>query len=278
MKVESKRLTKPSERKMTQMNLAEDGESSISSRRGANTRILSPMLWRTQWLILSVVAMVCLPAGIGAQSLDISSDPSTPAVVPDAPRVQLPYQRPTQKVIFTNYTFDAFGPYPIVGAMFAAGINQLGNSPPEWHQGMEGYGKRFGSDFAIAAVGTTTRFGLAEAFKEDTLYYRCECSGVFPRLRHAAISTLTSRRGLDGHRVFSMPALVAPYAGSMSAVYGWYPDRYSAKDGFRIGNYSLLATMGGNIALEFLHSGRHSFLSRMHLNNRHGSPAEGTKE
>jgi hypothetical protein len=175
----------------------------------------------------------------------------------------------------SNYGFDAFGPYPIAGSAFAAGMNQMSNAPPEWNQGLKGYSRRFGSDFGIAAVGTTTRYGLSEAFKEDAMYYRCECRGFLPRLRHAAISTLTARRGDDGHRVFSFPALVAPYAGSMTAVYGWYPDRFGAKDAFRIGNYSLLAYMGGNIVLEFFYSGPHSLLSRMHLNNAHGSPEPG---
>jgi hypothetical protein len=175
----------------------------------------------------------------------------------------------------SNYVFDAFGPYPFAGAAVAAGIGQYSNAPPEWHQGVEGYARRFGSDFGIAAIGTTTRYGLAEAFKEDTLYYRCECRGIFPRLRHAVFSTLTARRGEDGHRVFSFPALVAPYAGSMTAVYGWYPNRFGAMDGFRIGNYSLLAYMGGNVALEFFYSGPHSLLSRMHLNNAHGAPGPG---
>jgi hypothetical protein len=175
----------------------------------------------------------------------------------------------------SNYVFDTFGPYPAVGASIAAGINQFSNAPPEWKQGMDGYGNRLGSDFAIAAVGTTTRYGLAQAFKQDTMYYRCDCRGILPRMSHAVISTLTARQGEDGHRVFSIPALVAPYAGSTTAVYGWYPNRFNAKDAFRIGNYNLLAYMGGNIALEFFYSGPHSLLSRMHLNNRHGSPIEG---
>ena len=168
-----------------------------------------------------------------------------------------------------------FGPYPIVGAAVAAGINQADNAPPEWKQGAEGYGKRFASDFGIAAVTTTTRYALAQAFREDTLYYRCECKGVFPRLGHAMISTFTGRRGGDGHRAFSFSALVAPYAGTMTAVYAWYPGRYDAKDAFRMGNYNLLAYMGGNVALEFLYSGPHSLLSRMHLNNAHGSSKPG---
>jgi hypothetical protein len=151
----------------------------------------------------------------------------------------------------------------------------LGNAPPEWNQGLKGYGRRFGSDYAIAAIGTTTRYGLAEAFKEDTLYYRCECTGPFPRLGHAMISTLTARRGQDGHRVFSIPALIGPYAGSVTAVYGWFPNRFGAKDAFRMGNYSMLGYMGSNIALEFLYSGPHTLISRMHLNNAHGSPDPG---
>jgi hypothetical protein len=95
---------------------------------------------------------------------------------------------------------------------------------------------------------------------------------VLPRLRHAVISTFTARRGEDGHSGFSFSDLVAPYAGTMTAVYGWYPGRYGAKDAFRMGNYSLLWYAGANIGLEFLYAGPHSLLSRMHLNNGHGAP------
>jgi hypothetical protein len=51
----------------------------------------------------------------------------------------------------------------------------------------------------------------------------------------------------------------------MAAVYGWDQGRYNAKDAFRMGNDSLLGYAGGNIALEFLYGGPHSWLSRMHL-------------
>jgi hypothetical protein len=54
-----------------------------------------------------------------------------------------------------------------------------------------------------------------------------------------------------------------------------YPNRYGAKDAFRIGNYSMLAYVGENISLEFFFSGPHSLLHRMHLNNAHGSPDKG---
>jgi hypothetical protein len=65
--------------------------------------------------------------------------------------------------------------------------------------------------------------------------------------------------------------VVAPYAGTMAAVYGWYPGRYDARDAFRMGNYSLLGYAGGNIGLEFLYGGPHSWRSRVHLNNGHAA-------
>jgi hypothetical protein len=229
--------------------------------------------------LLGIACVAALPVLAEAQSLadsEASSSAALLAVSTANPPTDLMYTRPTEKTKLRNYFFDAFGPYPIAGAALAAGINQADNTPREWKQGAAGYGKRFGSDFGIAAVTTTTRYALSDALREDTLYYRCQCKGVFPRLRHAVISTFTARRGVDGHRVFSLPDLVAPYAGTMTAVYGWYPGRYGAKDAFRMGNYSLLGYVGGNIALEFLYSGPHSLVSRMHLNNAHGAPNPGS--
>jgi len=234
---------------------------------------------RIMLLLLVIADLAVLPVLAKAQSLVDSGDSSSGtvdlSVSTATPQPDLTYIRPPQATKLHNYLFDAFGPYPIVGAGLAGGINQMQSTPPEWRQGAGGYSKRFGSDFGIAAVTTTTRYALSEAFHEDTLYYRCECKGVFRRLSHAVISTFTARRGDDGHRVFSFPDLVAPYAGTMTAVYGWYPGRYDYKDAFRMGNYSLLGYVGANIALEFLYSGPHSWISRMHLNNGHGAPNSG---
>ncbi len=228
-------------------------------------------------LLLAIAGFAALPLTKAQTLVGLEDSPGTVASASSTHELpDLTYRPPTQKMKLRNYVFDTVGPYPIVGAALAAGINQADNAPPEWKQGAEGYAKRFASDFGIAAVSTTTRYALSEAFKEDTLYYRCECTGFFPRLSHAVISTFTARRGEDGHRVFSIPDLIAPYAGSMTAVYAWYPDRYNYKDGFRIGNYSLLGYIGGNIAQEFLTHGSHSLLSRMHLSNAQPVPTTGS--
>lgn len=236
------------------------------------------MTRRIMLILLAIGSLAGISTAAKAQALVDSEESSSAVVSPTGtqPLPDLRYTRPTEKTKLQNYFFDTFGPYPIAGAAIAAGINQYEGTPPEWGQSAEDYGKRFGSNFAIEGVSTTTRYALAKAFHEDTLYYRCACKGALPRLGHAVFSSLISRRGDDGHRVFSFPALVAPYAGTMTAVYGWYPGRYDARDAFRMGNYNLLGYIGENVALEFFYSGPHSLLTRWHLNNRHGAPASGS--
>jgi hypothetical protein len=252
------------------------GSASVSARWGKS--IMEALGLSIRWFMVPLLVawfLTALPMTAGPQALPASGDSSDSIGTATAGPLDLTYVRPTQRTKVNNYVFDAFGPYPAVGAAFAASVNQFTNSLPEWNQGVEGFSKRFGSDLGIASVSTTARYGLAQAFREDTLYYRCECKGLFPRLRHAMLSTLIGRQGEDGHRVFSIPGCVAPYAGSMTAVYGWYPSRFGAKDAFRMGNYILLGEAGGNIGLEFFYSGPHSLLSRMHLNNAHGAPGIG---
>lgn len=228
--------------------------------------------YRSALFLLVISALVTLPTLARAQSLMAPEDSSTAVDIATPAPVDLTYTRPTQETKLHNYIFDAFGPYPILGSAGLAIISQAEHTPSKWQLGAAGYGMRVGSDFGIAAVSTTTRYALAEALKEDTLYYRCECKGVFPRLGHAVLSTVTARHGEDGHRAFSFSAFIAPYAGTMTAVYAWYPDDYGTRAGLRMGNYNLLGSVAENILLEFVYGGPHSLLSRMHLNNAHLAP------
>lgn len=136
---------------------------------------------------------------------------SSPAATANPPK-QVVYRRPSEREKLRNFAFDAFGPYPILTAATGAGIQQVYGTPPEWGQGWGAYADRFGSNYGIQLITTSTRYALAEAFREDTLYYRCSCAGFFPRLGHALLSTVTARRGEDGHYFFSLSALGSPYA------------------------------------------------------------------
>lgn len=115
---------------------------------------------RVVLLLMSIASLTALPLAKAQTLVDPEDSSTTVAGSASATLPDLTYTRPTQKTKLRNYVFDAFGPYPIVGAAFAAGISQAENTPPEWKQGAESYAKRFGSDFGIAAVSTTTRYAL----------------------------------------------------------------------------------------------------------------------
>jgi hypothetical protein len=199
----------------------------------------------------------------------VPQQPDTPQANAQKPGIQaqdLPnYTRPSKETRFRVYTFDLIGPYPLIISATTAGLHQAQDSPPEWSQGFDGYARRFGSSFGIGVVETSTRYALAEATGEDTLYYECDCKGFKPRLRHALISSVTGRRGEDGLRAISIPSIVAPYAGAFTAAYAWYPRNYGFGDGLRMGTYGFLGYVAGNISLEFLYGGPHSLLARAHL-------------
>ena len=198
-----------------------------------------------------------------AEPLSVASSANAAALLPSLGTVYVPpivvYTRPTEREKVRLFVFDAFGPIQIAKAALGAGVEQEGNSPPEWGKGWNGFGKRVGSGFGIQVATTTTRYGMAEIFREDTAYYRCECKGFFPRVGHALISTFTARRGEDGHTAFSFSGLASPYAGTMTAL-AWYPDRFGVQDGFRMGNYNLLGQGAGNLVLEFIYGGPHTLL------------------
>jgi hypothetical protein len=205
---------------------------------------------------------------LAAQSTAYLPLPEAPPVAANETVASSPsIARPGASEAFHDFVMSAVGPYSLALGAFTAGIHQATNDPPEWRQGFGALSERFGSNMGISAVGSGTRIGLGELLNQDTSFHRCKCKGVSRRLAHAAFSTLIAHQRSNGHAVFSVPALAAPYAATTTAVYAWYPARYGIKDAFRMGNYNLLGTVGTNITFEFLPSSVDRFLARIHLNN-----------
>jgi hypothetical protein len=223
--------------------------------------------------VLGLATLGVLPCGAGAQSQAAAGD----AAVNSQP-VELFYREPSLAQERNNYFLEAYGPYPLLWTTLVAGLHQATRTPPEWREGWPGYSERYASDFANPSVNVNARFALARAMDEDTMYYRCACRGLWPRLKHAVVWSALVHRGADGHGAPAVPAFAAPYVASAVTVYGWYPRRYGAKDAFRMGNYGLLDYLGGNISLEFLssflHVKRSSWIGRLHLDNRHLAPEQ----
>lgn len=143
--------------------------------------------------------------------------------------------------------------YANPGAFFRsawpATIAHLGDEPPEWEQGISGYGKRLGDQFASRSIAGSVNHGLAAAMKTDPRYERCACEGFFPRFGHAVLQNFVTRR-TDGRRTFNAPNIAGRYAGEFAAL-SWQPDRFGWKDGFREGSQRVMIGGSFNLLREF---------------------------
>jgi hypothetical protein len=86
-------------------------------------------------------------------------------------------------------------PWPFFLAGVVSGIGQADDSYPEWGQGMQGYGKRFGAAYSDAFIGNF--FGnavLPTVMHEDPRYFQKGTGSAKSRFLWAAASTVWCRR------------------------------------------------------------------------------------
>lgn len=179
-----------------------------------------------------------------------SSTSSLPATPPQG-STKSTYVFPTKHERFKRYVGDTFGPWSLVGAALAAGIDEWEDNPPEWRQGGSGYAKRYASSFGQNAIQQTVSYGLAEAFRLDTGFQKSNRHGFGARLSDALIQNVTSRTR-SGKRILSAPRLAGFYVGGAVPVVTWYPSRFGLKDGLREGTYSLATGFAVNVLREFI--------------------------
>jgi len=190
------------------------------------------MSLRMAHLLVTITALLTAQPRVLAQVIRslrthaaIEKTAAQPVEIPPTADSDAIYTAPTGQQKLRSFASDAFGPYAFASAVFAGGIQQAYDAPPEWGGGFHASTVRVASNFGIELVTTTVHYGLGAVFHEDIAYYRCLCTGLFPRLGHALISTV---------------------------------NRMGAKDGFRMGNYNLLGQAGQNLAFEFIFGGPHT--------------------
>lgn len=208
-------------------------------------------------------------AAVSVSAQTSSSDPaSVPAVTPpvaagDArtatkaavsaavPAQDSSYVRPDSKARFRRYVNSMFGPMALGKTVLSAGWATWRNSPEEWGDNWEGFGRRLASSAGKNVIKQTTRYGLEEALKYDSRYYRSEKRDFGSRLGNALISPVTARNE-RGKRVVGIPRIVGTYTSSVVAAEVWYPSRYNYKDGLKNGTVSLGMNAAFNVIKEFV--------------------------
>jgi hypothetical protein len=173
------------------------------------------------------------------------------------------YVRPNAQRRFNDYAWNAVGPVAFAGAAFAGAIDQGFDFERGWGQGWNAYGVRVASNLGISMVTATAQYSIAEAMHEDTAYYRCTCGGFGRRFVHAAISSVTSRRGEDGHRSISLALTASPLIGPMVAANTWLPTHDGLHLGLNMGEHNLLGQFAQDEALEFAYGGPNTLLGKI---------------
>jgi hypothetical protein len=157
----------------------------------------------------------------------------------------------TRKQAFELYLLNTAGPAPILGEAAGAAIGQWMNSPKEYGQGWDAYGKRFGANMGYNVTRQTISYGASLAFHEDTRYFASRDRGVWRRTRHALISTFTARRP-DGRDTFSVSS-VAGVVGATSISSIWGPASWKGPGNISYNaGISFASTAGFNVVREFL--------------------------
>jgi len=231
---------------------------------------------------LGAQSLATTDANPGSEVLVASKDTVvSPPVVPPAgfiatlaPPSPTFYTPPTEEQKFHAFVWNAVGPVAFAGAAFAGAIDQGFDFQKRWGQGWNAYGVRVASDLGISMVTATSQYAIAEADHEDAAYYRCTCAGFGRRFVHAAISSVTSRRGDDGHRSFSLALTASPFVGPMVAANTWLPTHNGVHLGFIMGEHNLLGQFAQNEALEFVYGGPNTVLGRLQRRFSKSSPSD----
>ena len=175
--------------------------------------------------------------------------PANAAAAAAAPRQQ-PFIPMTQAQRLRYYFNSTFSLSTLAVAAAGAGTLQLWNIPKEWGQGAEGYGRRMGDLYGQHIIVQTLMYGSSSLLHEDNHYFRSGKSGLWPRLRYAAMSALITRRD-DGSTRFAYTRIGSFAAGAFISR-AWQPRSItSAGDGaVNFGSF-VAVQVGFNVAREF---------------------------
>jgi len=145
---------------------------------------------------------------------------------------------------------STYSPAALAAAAVYAGYLQKTDSPREWGQGAEAYGKRFGSAVAGSAIHSALAFGLDSTLKQDPRYFRSGGTGFWRRSAHALRGTILTRTDSGGEMLSTWRIGSAYGAAYLSNQ--WYPDRLNTvRRGFVQGSTTLGLGLVSNLGSEF---------------------------
>jgi len=202
------------------------------------------VLRRLPAAITAVVFLVSAP--LRAQSPSVQTAP--PGITPPELNNRLTTYHSSERL--KDYFKRTVGLRPFLASAAVAGIQQARNAPSAWEQGMEGYGRRFGSSFAKRGISNTAQLGVEAMLGEDSRYAYSDRNGIWPRLKDAVTRSLVVRT-VDGGREVAVGRIAGTMAGGLLSR-TWQPEGHRGiRNGFQNGGISFGGYIGWNVIREF---------------------------
>lgn len=197
--------------------------------------------------------LVCamLVSGIAVASGQTAPDTTKKEKDKQSAPASADYQRPDAETRRNRYFKSLFGPVTLARITAGAGFGTIRNSPEEWEKSAEGFGRRFASNFGENVIRQSTMFGLDEALKLDSNFYRSKKRDLGSKVSNAFLSTFTARNS-KGKRVLGVPRIAGAYVSHVVSREVWYPGRYNYKDGLKSGSISLGINVAVNLFRELI--------------------------
>ena len=138
----------------------------------------------------------------------------------------------------------------LTGSAAVAGVVHGFDTPREWGEGAEGFGRRLADEVGTGIARNIFALSLDTALREDPRYFRSERKGFFPRLGHVVAGTFTTRTDAGGTRFATWRFGSAYGAGYLATA--WYPERVRTPSlGLEQGSLIIGGDVLVNFGLEF---------------------------
>jgi len=122
--------------------------------------------------------------------------------------------------LFVRQSFTTPGIYIKTG--FFAAQDTVANVPPEWGQSADGFGKRVGSRYSQFLIQNSFTSTGDAIVKWEPRYDRCQCTGAWPRSKHAFIRNFVTYNSSEKELRPQVFLYAAAYGGAtLSAM--WQP-------------------------------------------------------
>lgn len=153
---------------------------------------------------------------------------------------------------FTTFATQLYSPFTFAAAGLSGGWGQMTDSPPEYGDGMEGYGKRFGCSLADTELSTFfNKFLYPAILRQDPRYFPAQPGASMRQRAQYAVTRVLITRHDSGRSQFNYSEALGNLSNaSLANAYFASSQRTFGKTMFRFGSL-FAADALGNLGREF---------------------------